>query len=75
MSICSTLITCYSICTEICLKSIQIVVLNSSLTEIFSVTDAADVSGCNWSVEFDYGLICDVYQLNTIEILDQTRYL
>ncbi len=37
-------------------KSIHIVVLNSSLTEIFSVTDAADVSGFICSVEFDYGL-------------------
>ncbi len=60
MSICSTLITCYS-CTEINVlvmycKSIHIVVLNSSLTEIFTVTDAADVSGFICSVEFDYGL-------------------
>ncbi len=37
-------------------KSIHIVVLNSSLTEIFTVTDAADVSGFICSVEFDYGL-------------------
>ncbi len=57
MSICSTLITCYS-CTEMTVlvmycKSIHIVVLNSSLTEIFTVTD---VSGLICSVEFDYGL-------------------